>query len=279
MPAIGASCIGPCLSCLCPRWLLLESQPLHLPNLPLQGFSSIRAAAGSICCAVSFALFSWLPALLRWCGLPAYTEQMRAQLRVISSEVYAIVLAPILIKFLPLPAAAAAAAAAPATKTVAAIGAAVALMKAAAAAVQAWNKDDLPQRRADVKELAKKRAAARRMAPAGAEGSLADLARAVVREPERTQARATAALSVIRGSRSRSRCWSRSRSRRQSRCDCAGGAHSCGRLRTEQSPSCSAADGTNEHRAASAGTGWRWRCCIQPQRCGIKRKRWRRGAE
>lgn len=155
------------------------------PQPLFQQVSGLRLKA--LLAVVSLVIFGWQSALLRWRGLPAYTAQMRAQLFGNSVQAWLWLLFGVCMSR-----------SQPPTWLVLAAAAYVAddLLKSASAAVQLWLKDDLPQRRQDIRQLEDSMAAARRMAAAG--GSPASLAGAMAGRLEGTLARARAALRPIR---------------------------------------------------------------------------------
>lgn len=135
---------------------------------------------------LSLVVFGWQSALMRWCGLPAYTAHMRSQLLCNSVVAWLWLAAMVCASRMQLPSELVLAAAAYVVWDV---------VKSAVAAYQQWHSDDLPQRRRDVQQLGNSVATANGMAAAG--GSVASLAGAMAGRLEGTQARAATALSAI----------------------------------------------------------------------------------
>lgn len=124
--------------------------------------------------------------LLRWRGYKPYTVQMRSMLRDSAAEMALIIIA-LIIALIWLPTGGAKAAAAGAAAT--------ALQKSAGAIRQLWDKDDMPQRDRDIKQLEDSLVEARSMAADG--GIVAGLAGAMAGKLKATLQRAVEALSAI----------------------------------------------------------------------------------
>ncbi|PRW60591.1 family transcriptional regulator [Chlorella sorokiniana] len=141
------------------------------------GFGSVCGGLCSLYCLVTLVFFGWLSVALRCFGFQACTPQMRTRLGMITVEVYALLLVALFsYHLLQLPGVAAAP---PAAKALAAITAVMPLIRAVGAAKELWHKDEVPLRQQDDDKLAECLATAMGMAPAGDQGRLAGLARAM----------------------------------------------------------------------------------------------------